>query len=85
MKKEEKNIYQNYLLPQFTSYNKRIGKKQKLDDEIIIHLVDNQLQMTEKDTCCIYQIQIYLNLVKPIETNKIINNKKLHKKQWKNY
>ena len=31
-------------------------KKHDLKDEIIIDLVDNQLQMIEKDTCGMYQI-----------------------------
>ena len=31
-------------------------KKNDLKDEIIIDLVDNQLQMIEKDTCGMYQI-----------------------------
>ena len=55
-------------------------KKHELDDEIIIHLVDDQLQMTEKGACGIYQIYFYVNLFKPLETSKIINDKKLNKK-----
>ena len=27
------------------------GKKHKLKNNVIVHLVDNQLQMIEKDTC----------------------------------
>ena len=36
--------------------NKYKKKKHDLKDEIIIDLVDNQLQMIEKDTCGMYQI-----------------------------
>ena len=32
------------------------GKKHRLRNEVIVHLVDDQLQMIEKDTCGMYQI-----------------------------
>ena len=34
-------------------------KQNKLDDETTIHLVDDQLQMTEKYTCDIYYILLH--------------------------
>ena len=40
----------------------KYGKKCKLRNEVIIYLVDDQLQMIEKDTCGMYQIYFYVNL-----------------------
>ena len=37
-------------------------KNARLRNEVIIYLVDDQLQMIEKDTCEMYQIYFYLNL-----------------------
>ena len=34
----------------------KYGKKYKLINEVIVHLVGNQLQVTERDTCGMYQI-----------------------------
>ena len=39
--------------------------------------------MREKDTCGMYQIYFFVNLLKPLETIEIINDKKPKKKQWK--
>lgn len=63
---------------QLTYFAQYSEKKHKLDDEIIIRLVDDQLQMTEKGTWVIYQIYFYINLFKPLETRKTINNKKIN-------
>ena len=41
-------------------------KKYDLKDEIIVHLVDNQLKMIERDTCGMYRIYIYVNLFNPL-------------------
>ena len=54
-------------------------KKHDLKDEIIVHLVDNRLQMIEKDTCGMYQIYFYVNLFNPLENSSIINEKILNK------
>ena len=55
-------------------------KKHDLKDEIIVHLVDNRLQMIEKDTCGMYQIYFYVNLFNPLENSGIINEKILNKR-----
>ena len=49
--------------------------KQKLKDEVIVHLVDDQLQMIERDTCGMYQIYFYVNLLVPIESSDMISEK----------
>ena len=54
-------------------------KKHDLKDEIIVHLVDNRLQMIEKDMCGMYQIYFYVNLFNPLENSSIINEKILNK------
>ena len=37
-------------------------KKYKFKNEVIVHLVDNQLQMIKRDTYEIYQIYFYVKL-----------------------
>ena len=32
----------------------KYGKKHKLKNEVIVHLVDNQLQVIKRDTCGMY-------------------------------
>ena len=56
------------------------GKKRKLKNEIIIHLVDDELQMIEKDTCGMYQFYFYINLFNPLEHSSIVNKKISNKK-----
>ena len=48
------------------------GKKHRLRNEIIIHLVDDQLHVIEKDTCGMYQIIFYVNLLNPLENSSIL-------------
>ena len=36
--------------------------KKRLRNEFILHLVDDQLQMVEKDTCGMYQIYLCVTL-----------------------
>ena len=36
------------------------GKKHKLKNEVIVHLVDHQLQVIKRDTCGMYQIYFYV-------------------------
>ena len=55
------------------------GKKHRLKNEVIVHLVDNQLQMIERDTCGMHQIYFYVNLFNPLENNNIISEKSLNK------
>ena len=61
------------------------GKKHRLNNEVIVPLVDNQLQMIERDTYGMYQIYFYVNLFNPLENSSIINEKSLNKRTIKNY
>ena len=53
------------------------GKLHKIKDIIKVHLVDDQLQKIEKDTCGMFQLYFYFNLFMPFENSSIINDKKL--------
>ena len=55
-------------------------KKHDLKDEVIIHLVDDQLQMLEKDTYGMHQIYFNVNLFNTLENSSIINNNILNKR-----
>ena len=55
-------------------------KKHDLKDQIIIHLVDNQLQMFKKDTRGMYQTYFYVNLFNLLENSNIISKKILSKR-----
>ena len=57
----------------------KFGKKHNLRNEVIVHLVDDQLQMIERDTCGMYQIYFYVNLFHPLENSSIIIEKILNK------
>ena len=57
----------------------KYGKKHKLKNEIIAHLVDDQLQMIKRDKCGMYQIFFCVNLFNPLENSSIINEKNLSK------
>ena len=57
----------------------KFGKKHNLRNEVIVHLVDDQLQMIERDTCGMYQIYFYVNLFNPLENSSIIIEKILNK------
>ena len=54
-------------------------KKHKLKSEVIVHSVDDQLQMIKKDTCGMHQIYFYVNLFSPLEISSIIYEKNLSK------
>ena len=54
-------------------------KKLNLKDEVIVHLVHDQLQIIDKHMCGMYQIYFYVNLLNPIENSSIINEKVLNK------
>ena len=51
------------------------GNKLNLKNEVIVHLVDDQLQMIEKGRCEMYQIYFYVNLFNLLENSSIINKK----------
>ena len=55
------------------------GKLYKIKDEIQVHLVDDQLQKLNTDTCGIFQLYFYLNLFAPKEGSSIIQDKTLTK------
>ena len=59
------------------------GKLHKIKDEIWVHLVDDQLQKLDTDTCGIFQLYFYLNLFAPTKGSSIIQDKMLTKSTFK--
>ena len=57
--------------------------KNNLEYEVVVYFVEDQLQMIEKDTCGMYQIYFYMNLLNPLENSSIINEKILNKQTIK--
>ena len=55
------------------------GKLHKINDVVTMHLVENQLQKIETDTCRIFQLYFYVNLFTPLENSSIVNDKNLSK------
>ena len=55
------------------------GKLHKIKDIVKVHLVDDQLQKIETDSCGMFQLYFYFNLFMPFENSSIINDKKLLK------
>ena len=55
------------------------GKLHKINDVATVHLVDNQLQKIEMDTCRIFQLYFYINLFTLFKNSLIVNDKKLSK------
>ena len=55
------------------------GKLHKLNDVVMMHLVDGQLQKIETDTCGIFQLYFYVNFFTPLENILTVNDKKLSK------
>ena len=55
------------------------GKLHKIKDIVKVHLVDDQLQKIEKDTCGTFQLYFYFTLFMPFE-NTSIKDTKLSKK-----
>ena len=55
-------------------------KKHKLRKEVIILLVDDQLQMIEKDMRGMYQTYFYINLFNPLNSSSILIEKHLNKR-----
>ena len=60
------------LLPLMNEF----GKLHKIKDIVKVHLVDDQLQKIETDTCGIFQIYFYFNLFMPFENSSIIKDAK---------
>ena len=56
------------------------GRKYRLRNEVIVHLVDDQLQMIKKDTRGVYQIYFYINLFNPLDNSGILSEKNLNKR-----
>ena len=55
------------------------GKLHKINDVVTVHLVDDQLQKIEMNTCGIFQLYFYINLFAPLENSSIVKDKKLSK------
>ena len=56
------------------------GRKHRLRNEVIVHLVDDQLQMIKKDTRGVYQIYFYIDLFNPLNNSGILSEKNLNKR-----
>ena len=54
-------------------------KLHKINNVVTVHLVDDQLQKIETDTCGIFQLYFYINLFTPLKNSLIVNDKKLSK------
>ena len=57
-----------------------LEKLNKLKNDVTLHFVDDQQQMSEKDTCRMYQLYFNVNLFNPLEDSSIINEKSLSEK-----
>ena len=55
-------------------------KKLNLRCEVVIRLVDDLLQLIEKDTSVIYKVCFYVSLFNPLENSSIVNKKTLNRK-----
>ena len=51
------------------------GIKHRLKNKVIVHLVDDQLQINEKDRYGMYQIYFYVNLFNLLGNSRILNKK----------
>ena len=56
------------------------GRLHKVNDTTTVHLVNDQLQKIETDTCGIFQLYFYLNLFMPFEGSTILKDTKLSKR-----
>ena len=59
------------------------GKLHRIIDEVMVHLVDDQLQKLDTDTCGIFQLYFYVNLLTPVDGSSIIQDKTLSKSTLK--
>ena len=79
MKEYEKIRHANRLSTTAIDLLHLIRELHGIKDEVTIHLVDDQLQKLETDTCGIFQLYVYVNLFTPIEGSSIIYDKTLSK------
>lgn len=49
------------------------GKIRRLKNGVIVHLVDNQLQLIQRDKSEMYQNYYYVKLFNPLKNRSIIN------------
>ena len=61
------------------------AKRHNIKDEAKNYMVDDTLQMTEKDTCGIIQLYFYIHLFYPLENSAIVESEKSTKKRLKHY
>ena len=57
----------------------KFGKLHKINDVVMVHLLNDQLQKFETDTCRIFQLYFYVNLLTLLENSSKVNDKKLSK------
>ena len=74
LKKRLSNILSTNAIDLFHALNE-FGKKHDIKDEVTIHLLDDQIQMIEKETCRMFQIYFRVKLFRPLEDSKIVNKK----------
>ena len=55
-------------------------KKNALKNEVIVHSVDDQIQVIKRNTSGMYQIYFYVNLFNSLENTSIISQKSLNKR-----
>ena len=55
------------------------GNLHKIKDEVKVHLVDDQQQKLNTDTCGIFQLYFYVNLFAPLDGSSIIHEETLTK------
>ena len=53
------------------------GKLHKIKDEVKVHLVNDQLQKIDTNTCGIFQLYFYVNLFAPLDGSSVIHEKTL--------
>ena len=53
------------------------GKRHVVKKEVKVHMVNDSLHMIDKDTCGIYQLYFYVNLLNPLEDSSISNEKNI--------
>ena len=50
------------------------GRLHKINDTVLVHSVDDQLQKIETDTCGLFQLYFYFNLFTPFENSSILKD-----------
>ena len=59
-------------------------EKHNIKNEIIVHLVNDQLYIMERDTCGMYQIYFYVNMFNPLENSLLLTKRISINEQLKN-